>query len=182
MEELLKKIPPEKCWAITAKILTTFALLRGVKIVLPLLGTGEGIISPVWGWEKWYEINEKIWTEGGKKVFPKVKEAFNIPVEDAIGADNLESVVGILFTGPEFKCEYVEKNPKRVIFRMTKCAWMERYKELEVDPELRVCYSGCPGLFREGLKAVNPKITRKATKFMPRGDPYCEGIIEFKEE
>jgi len=182
MTELLDKIPVEKCWEITAKFLITFAMLRGVKTVLPLLGKGKGIISPVWGWEKWYEINEKIWTEGGKMMFPRVKEAFNIPVEDAIGADNLESVVGKLMAGPENEWEYIEKNPKRVISRMTKCAWMERYKELEVDPELRVCYSGCPGLFREGLKSVNPKITRKATKFMPRGDTYCDSFIEFKEE
>ena len=48
-KELLEKIPPEKCWAITAKILTTFAVLRGEKRVSTEMGTGEGIISPLLG-------------------------------------------------------------------------------------------------------------------------------------
>jgi len=34
----------------------------------------------------------------------------------------------------------------------------------------------------EGLKAINPKFTYKFTKVMPRGGPYCEVVIEFKEE
>ena len=38
MEELLDKIPVEKCWVLTAKILLTISVLRGVKTV---------IISPV---------------------------------------------------------------------------------------------------------------------------------------
>jgi hypothetical protein len=38
IEELLEKIPPEKCWAITAKILFTLTVLRGEKFLIPILG------------------------------------------------------------------------------------------------------------------------------------------------
>jgi hypothetical protein len=53
---------------------------------------------------------------------------------------------------------------------------------LEVDPEFIMCPSVHQLLNEEGLKAINPKITFKRTTAIPRGDSYCEEIIEFKEE
>ena len=58
---------------------------------------------------------------------------------------------------------------------------MSRYKEFNVDYALIPCVRGCPAWHDEGLKAINPNLTWKMTKFMPRGDPYCEWIIEFNE-
>ena len=182
VEELLKKIPPETCWAITAKTLWRFLILTGVSIIAPEMGKGEGYIAPVLGWEKVEEIATKIWTEGASKSFPWVKDTFNIPVEDAIGAAKLSIVAAILHMGPEFKGKYVEKTPERVVFRWTKCTSWENQKELELDPELRPCAPSHEAGFEAGLKAVNPKLTYKLTKTMPWGDPYCESVIEFREE
>ena len=182
MAELLEKIPAEKRWEITAKILTGLTVLRGSKTMVPLLGKGEGIFAPVMGFEKFAEIMKKIFCEGGRKFYPWVKETFNISVKDAIGAAKLVDVVGDLLTGPEWEGEFVEQTPERVIWRDTKCPWWERYKEFEVDPVLRTCESGCHAWVGEGLKAVNPKITFKLTKSLPLGDPYCEFVWEFKEE
>lgn len=99
MAELLEKIPAEKRWAITAKILTGLTILRGSKTMVPLLGIGEGIIAPVMGWEKWEEIQRKIWGEGGQNFAPWVKETFNIPVEDAMEAAKLVTVIAPLLGG-----------------------------------------------------------------------------------
>jgi hypothetical protein len=84
--------------------------------------------------------------------------------------------------GPEMESKTVEATPERCVWRVTKCTWMERYKECEVDPAFIPCVHGDQAWGDEGLKAVNPKLTYTITKAMPRGDPYCEGIIEFKEE
>ena len=181
-ETLLEKIPAETCWKITAKTLLNIALLRGVKTVFPLMGKGEGIISPVMGFEKWREIVDKIWAESGRKIFPWVKKTFNIPVEDAVGAANLRIVIGSLTTGPEDKRVIVEASRERAVLRWQKCGWMERYRELEVDPELITCDGGHQTFAGEGLKAIDPRINFKITKAMPWGDPYCELVIEFKEE
>jgi hypothetical protein len=60
---------------------------------------------------------------------------------------------------------------------------MQRYKEFDVDLALSPCITeGCQPWAEQGFKAINPKITRKLTKTMPQGDPYCEAIVEFKEE
>ncbi len=181
VEELLEKIPPEKCWEITAKNLLRISVLRGVKTVMPILGTEEGFISPVRGLEKFQEIIDKVQAEGGKKLYTWVKETFNLPVEDAIEADLLFTVVGALAFGSEWETEYVEKTPKRVVIRSTKCPWMERYKEFEVNHGHIVCPTSHQLFAGEGLKAVNPKITYKLTKAIPWGDPYCEEFIEFKD-
>jgi hypothetical protein len=182
-EELLEKIPVEKCWEITAKILTTFALLRGEKKVATEMGTGEGIISPVLGAERFQELTNKAWgEEGGRRLYPMFKEMFNIPVDDAIGAAKIVWVVGRLAFGDEWEGGFVEKAPERAIVRTTKCPWMDRWKEQEVDHAVMSCYPVHETWVQGGLKAINPKITHKLTKAMPWEDPYCEDVYEFKDE
>ena len=183
IEELLEKIPIEKCWEITARTLLRFSVWRGSKSMPTLLGKEEGILSPVWGWEKWIEILTKIMGDGAKRFYPRVKETFNVPVEDAIEISELAVACAILQMGPEFKFEVVEESRERVVGRTTKCAWNEMFNELEVPPELRGgCHVGCTIWVGEGVKAVNSKVTVKRTKSMHRGDPYCEWVYELKEE
>jgi hypothetical protein len=180
--ELLEKIPLEKRWAVTAKFLIGFSILIGSKATVPLLGKEEGIIAPVLGFEKFKEIIAKVFYDVSRHIFLDTEQMFNIPVNDATEAAKLSEVVENLISGPEWKREYVEESPQRVICRITKCPWWERYKELEVDPELRPCDGAHEIQNREGLKAVNPKMTFKFTKTMPRGDLYCEEVFEFMEE
>ena len=68
-------------------------VIRGEKIIAPLLGKGEGILSPIWGAEKWQEIHIKIFGDGGKLLFQMFTEMFNIPIENAIDAAKLSMVV-----------------------------------------------------------------------------------------
>ena len=106
VEELLGKITPERCWAITAKTLTGLQVLRGEISVAPLLGIGKGVFAPVMGAEKWQEIHVKIYGDAGKLLFPMFKEMFNIPVENAIDADNLVEVVNRVSFGPSESQRY----------------------------------------------------------------------------
>jgi hypothetical protein len=128
------------------------------------------------------EIHIKIFGDGGKLLFPIFKEMFNIPVENAIDAANLVEVVNRVSFGPESQVYYLERTLERVVGRWTKCHYMERYKEFNVDYALIPCVRGCPAWHDEGLKAINPNLTWKKEKQMPQRDPYCEFIIEFKEE
>jgi len=182
-KEILEKIPTEKCWAITANILFRFMVLRGEKLIAPQLGMGKDIISPLWSKEKWYEINEKILPDAGMKMMPMFKEMFNIPVDDAIGAAKLVIVVATLFYRPELKWwEIFEVPPEIAVLRAPKCYGWEIYNEYEVESEFRPCKVVEQRVWPEGLKAINPKITWKLTKALPWGDPYCEAVIEFKDE
>ena len=181
-ETLLKKIPADKCWAITTQALLNLLFVRGSKTLVPLLGIGEGVIAPIMGWETFKELNAKVFVETYKRFIPWVKETFNIPVEDAIGAAKLGKVSGTLQSGPEIVIEIVEQTPERVISRTPKCPWWEKYKELGVKPELTLCEPVCEAFFSEAIDEINPKITFKLAKAMPRGDPYCDWLYEFKEE
>ena len=57
-----------------------------------------------------------------------------------------------------------------------------RYKEFEIRPELTICQPAHEGPSQEAFKEINPKLTFKFTKSFAKGDPYCEALIEFKEE
>jgi len=180
---LLENLPPETGWAMTAKTLTSFIVSRMLKTSTPFLGKDDGILSLLSGWDKEVEIKAKIYAEGARKMFPFVKETFNIPVEDAVGAANLLIVAATLMNGPETKFEIVEVTPERVVVRWLKCVWMERwFKDFGTKPELIPCHKSDQAWGEAGLNAVNPKLTYKVIKAMPRGDPYCETLIEFKEE
>jgi len=180
-EDLLEKIPVKKRWEITAKILTNLIVMKAVRIRY-LFATEEGVIAPSMAWEKYEEINTKIWSEGGRKFIPWVKGMFNIPVEDAIGADKLIEVAAALMVGPELETEIVEATAEKAISRITKCPWWVRNLENGLTPELMICPTACHLWGEEGLKAVNPKLSYKITKSMPWRDPYCEFGCEFKEE
>ena len=178
----MEKIPHEMRWAITAKTLTSVIVSRMLKTSTPFLGKDEGILSLLSGWEKEVEIKEKIFGDSGRKMFPWIKETFNIPVDDALKAAKLFEVAASLTQGPEYVRETVEATPERVVWRVTKCAFMERWKEFGVDPGLVPCHSSDQAWGEAGLTEVDPKLTFKMTKAMPWGDPYCESVIEFSEE
>ncbi|MCK5588657.1 MAG: hypothetical protein KAI34_08040 [Candidatus Lokiarchaeota archaeon] len=184
MEELLEKIPPEKCWEITSKILWRFLSLGGRGSIEVITGKDEGVIAPVLAWDKYQEINEKIFGDGGRQMFLWAKETFSLPVENAIDAAKLVTVVGALMQGPEYTTELVEATPEKVILRTINCVLWDIEKEYEVDPELWVpsCIKISQVWGEKGLKAINPKIKYKMTKSLSRGEPYCEAIIEFKDE
>jgi hypothetical protein len=169
-EEILKKITTEEklAWATSTHMAT-------------LVIRGETIFAPMVGAEKYKEINTKVYGEGGKILFPMVKESYKIPVEDAIGAAILADVVGELTIGPGFEGETVEETPERVVARTTKCPWMEKYKEYNVDSKFIPCAEGHEAWGDMGVKAIDPRLSFKMLKAMPRGDPYCEYVYEFKK-
>ena len=182
-KKLLENIQTETCWALTAKFLITFAILRGSKTLVPLLGKDEGIFAPVWGLEKFEEINTSVWGDQAiKQFYLWVKGTFNIPVEDAIGAIKLVTAANKLQSGPEWELEYPEATRKRAVVRAIRCPYWERYNEQGVNPEVRPCLPICEVKIVETAKAINPKLTCTLTKGRPRGDSYCEWVYEFKEE
>ena len=181
-KKLLEKMPAEKCWALTAKFIQSFFYLLGSRILVPLFSKGEDIYAPVMGYDKFEEITAKVFGEHGRKMLSMVKKTFNIPVKDAKDAYKLYIVAGTLNEGPEFMAELVEETRERVVFRRPMCAWWERYKEFEIDPEFMVCLPGHQRWGEEGFKAINHKLTFRPTKAISRGDPYCEFVIEFKEK
>ncbi len=182
MAELLEKISAEKCWEITSKALLRLFISRGTRWMPLIFSKGEGIFAPVMATEKWTEILSKMYTDGATKRFPLFKERFDVPVEDAIGAYNFVDVVSALEDGPNWEGEYIEKTPERVVWRITKCPYWEIYGELKIDPALISCDVVHQAWGEAGFKAINSKITRTLTKALPRGDPYCEDVYEFKEE
>jgi hypothetical protein len=169
-EEILKNIPTEVKWGWTARTHMATLVIRGETMYAPLVGE-----------EKWTEIIKNLYGEGGKILFPMVKENFNVQVENAMGADDLVEIVTEVTMGPGFEGEQIERTPERCVYRTTKCPWWDLYEEYHVDPKFRACYEGHQEWGERGLKAVDPRLTHQMVKGMTKGDPYCEYVIEFKK-
>ena len=159
----------------------TFA---GIERIDLLTGKDEDVIAPVLAWDKYWEIHEKIFGDGGRQMFLWAKETFSLPLENAIDAAKFVTFVGALMQGPEYTTEIVEATPEKAILRTINCVLWDIEKGYEIDPEIWVpgCikYSQVRG--EKGLKAINPQINYTMTKSLAQGEPYCEAIIEFKEE
>ena len=169
-EEILKNIPAEVKWGWTANTHAATLVIRG-----------ETILAPIVGAEKWKEINVGIYGEGGKLLFPMIKDNFNVPVENALDAANLAIVVATVTLGPGGEGEFVEESPERAVYKQTKCIWMDKYREYNVDPKYIPCVEGHQAWGERGVKAIDPRLSFKITKAMPKGDPYCEYVYEFKK-
>lgn len=166
MSEILEKIPVEDKWAMSSR--------KGVAV--GLMANLGGVV----GAEKLEEILTNMWSGAGKQVHPLIKEKYNIAVDDAAGAAKLSLVVGGVIIGAEYESEIVEATSERAIRITTKCPWMERFTQYNIDPKFRVCTTPCAKFVEEGFKAVNPKIDFMLTKSLAKGDPHCEFVYEFK--
>jgi len=171
MAEILDKIPAGTKWAITSNVLASALVVRGEKVIAPVLGK-----------LKWLEINNEVYGEGGKLMFPQIKEEFKFPVRDATEAATFAMLALMLLMGPETQSELIEATPERAVVRTTKCPFWERYEENEVNPELIPCEIGHQAFCKEGFKAITPNVTYKLVKARPSGESYCEGVYEFKEK
>lgn len=169
MAEILSKIPDKDRWAISVK------LHVGAHIgAAPAFGA-------VIGKEKLDELYSMVWGGGGKQLKLWLKETFNMPVENAVDAINLHHLASTFVMGPEWEIEIIEEAKEKSVMRITKCAAWERAKEQGTKPDFRVCVPAHQAFGKEGFGAINPKLTFELTKAMPKGDPYCEVIIDFKD-
>ena len=166
--KIVERIPERVRWEIAARAFTGIASVYN-KILLDILGK-----------EKFYEMLEAIWSENGRNFIPAIKEAFRMPAENAVDAMNMVVAASILSMGPEFEMRVIERSAKRAVARTFKCPWLERYREMGVAGSID-CVYGDLAFCREGLKAINPKFSVRITKAMPRGDPYCEHVVELLE-
>jgi hypothetical protein len=165
-EAILEKIPFKRRWEIATQSYNS-GCMGYIQVLLGIIGK-----------EKLAEIQSKMWGEGMKTVFPNFMEEFKIPVEDAVDAANLTGAITILTLGPECKVERIEETANRVVERWIKCPWWESAKEFGITGQYDCT---CSAWTKEGLKAINPKLSVRLTKARPRGDPYCEYVYELKE-
>jgi hypothetical protein len=167
-EALLERIPVERRWEIATESYTG-ASMAYVQALLEIVGK-----------EKLGEIEAKMWSEGNKMFYPMIKEEFKMPVENAVDAANLSDLTVMLTMGSGYEAERIEETEKKVVERWSKCPWWKMANDYGIADKYD-CTSICAVSIEEGLKAINPKLTCKVTKTLPRGDPYCEFIYELKK-
>lgn len=159
-------IPAGLRWEIAAKSATALPIVYDM-IFRKVLG------------EKYDHIELPIWVEGGKEV-KKIAQALGLPVENARDISNTYGIISKIIFGPELKMNLVEKSADRVVSHGLECPLLNRAVEMGANPALLI--GACQAYSRSAIENLNHKYTIRTTKRKCRGDPYCENIIELKNE
>ena len=162
MVEEIEKVPAETRWTIATQAMTGVTMAH-MKALLDIL--------------KFYEVEKQIWTELGKGI-KQIADVFELTGEDAKSVQEIVRFVSVVAMGPELKIEFIELTPERAVTRATECPYWNRQKELGIKldcPVLDEVYASSIA------KIFNPKLTYCVVKALPRGDSYCEFLMELQK-
>jgi len=162
----ISDIPAEMKWAIAAKSATALPWAYGIAF--------QDII----GKERFYEITRQIWIEGGKEA-KSIADMLGMPTGNAREVDNTWGIISEILDGPEIKWEVVEEGDDRVVTRITGCPFLNRAREMGVDP--RDSFGSCQAYCRSMVENLNLKYTQRFKSGMCLGSPYCESVVESKK-
>jgi hypothetical protein len=166
MAEAAKNVPAENRWAVATQALTGGIVVTN-KTMLDIIGR-----------ENYNKAIAQIWAGLGN-ASKEVADALGWTVDDAQSAAETVTSVAVVAMGPEFGFETVEASAEKTVLRSTKCPWWSRAQEMGISEDM--CSLGDPAWSDALAKSLNPKVTVRLTKAMPRGDPYCEWVYELEE-
>ncbi len=163
MTEAIDKIPEKMRWEIATQGLTGAytAIANALKDAV--------------GENKYNEFNGPLWYEAGKGV-KDLADSLGIKAETPEDIATIFELATVASMGPEFKWEIVESSEDKCVTKNVKCPWYERFKEQSISFDF--CGSGHQSWIEGVCDSLNPNFTATLTKSMPRGDAYCENVIE----
>ncbi len=124
-------------------------------------------------------VLEEIFSKNYEEHIKLSVDIFNIKERDARAVCSIitasDHLLGV-------KSEIIEYSPTRCIRRIKECPIYLKSKEMGKKDEeiLRLCEIIMKSLCVSVAKHVNPNLRYKYTKWLAKGDPYCEEIIELK--
>ena len=166
MAEGVEKVPAETRWSIATRALT------GAITVI------SKAMRDVLGQERYNEVWGEIWAEHGRAA-KQIADDLGLSGGDAKSAAETAQLVIIAAMGPEFKFETVEATAQRAVITLTAGPWWNRRQELGISEDL--CSVACAAFWDALTRSLNPKLTVKLTKAIPRGDPYCEWVLQLQK-
>jgi hypothetical protein len=122
------------------------------------------------GPDKRKEILTQVYT----RIAPGIKliiDTLGLPTDNVEKIANAVLIANTITLGPEMQAEVVEAGPKKIVAKVTGCAFANRMKEIGVALD---CHPVCSALHEATYKAINPdlKFSFKG-KCLSRGDSYC---------
>lgn len=162
----IKDIPAEKRWAIATRS-ANFATVARDALLREAFDNDEKID----------EIEQRIWTEGGRAV-RDIATVLGLPSGNAIEIDEALCIIAEIILGPGFNIEVREASESKVNGRITSCPMLNAHRELGV-PTVGT-HLHCQAFCENGIQGMNPRYTTRYTKRMCTGDDCCEYAVELK--
>jgi hypothetical protein len=129
--------------------------------------------------EEGKEIIKKVFNENNEEYMKLSMSLFNIKERDARTACSITAASDFLIG---VKAEIVEFTPKRCVRRIKECPIYSESKKIGKKDEevLELCETIMQSLCVSSAKAINPKLNYRYTRWLAKGDKYCEEVIELK--
>jgi hypothetical protein len=156
-------IPAEMKWEIAAKSATAMPWIYGMAF--------QGLIDE----KRFHEIDQQIWKEGGREA-KRLADKLDLPAKNAKEVNSAWGIVSTILYGPELKEDIIEENENRVVTRITGCPFLNRAKEMGIEP--KDGFESCQAYSRSIVENLNPKYSQRFISGMCLGARYCENIIE----
>ncbi|GEM_PF-587509 len=114
-----------------------------------------------------------------RKEIKDMIDSMGLKAEDAMEIlDSWEILTRILIGNCEY--ETLEANEDKVVVHLKNCPIMDSLKETG-SPGIKL-FEGCSEYGKALVETLNPKYAQKFTKTMCKGDPYCEIVVELRDE
>jgi hypothetical protein len=159
-------IPAEMRWEIAAKSAAAMPWIYGTAY--------RGLTDE----KKFQEIDRQIWIEGGREA-KRLADKLNLPAGNAREINSTWGIIGTILFGPEFREEIVEENDNRIVTRITGCPFLNRAREMGIDP--KDAFGSCQAYGKSIVEELNGKYSQRFLSGMCLGASYCENIIELKK-
>jgi hypothetical protein len=107
-----------------------------------------------------------------------VADRFGFSGNDAKSAAAIIPTIVSLSFGPRHKCEIEEATAEKARVKCINCSFWNAVQAMKITDDL--CSPWSQYAWEGRARAINPKLTSTLVKARPRGDAFCEWVIELK--
>ncbi len=151
---------------------TLIKLLQGAYVAIDglwFLGVEKNL-----GFDKAFEIDLEVWKSWGKILIKRIKRNLGIEGDDM---SSIIKILKIIYLIEGSKHEVIKATNKSAVIRVSRCHWYDNLKNAGREKTVP-CEEVDAALFPAWAEALNPKISVKQTRSIPRGDEVCEFTLE----
>jgi len=131
-----------------------------------------------WGYEAANQINLEVWRRCGEILVREMKKILQLKGGDL---EEVKVLFGGLMELDGTTFDFESPKDQRLMVRVYRCAWYENLKKAGRDT-LHDCMAIDLAILPSWLKAIDPRLTFRFLKAIPKGDGCCEIVIQYEDK
>lgn len=151
---------------------TLIKLLQGAYVAIDGLWFLE--VEKNLGFGKAFELDLEVWKSWGNIIIRRIRRSLGIEGDDI---STIVKIIKVLYLLEGSKHEVVKTTSKSAVIRVSRCHWYDNLKKAGREKIVN-CEDVDAATLPAWAEALNPKLSIKQTRSIPRGDKICEFTME----